>query len=87
MIFLQLTQYGLDVTYRIDGQLRSPLTRALSDTKVKLLNNIAVKAAEEKWHLTSFKTKQQAEKLVSEFNDIGIFGTEKYITGKNIEIN
>lgn len=47
------------------------------------MDNITVKAAEEKWHLTSLKSKQQADKLVSEFNELGVLGTEKYITGKN----
>ncbi|XKL68109.1 hypothetical protein PGB90_003600 [Kerria lacca] len=76
----QLSEFGLDVTYQIDGQLRTPLTRTLLETKDKLIESINEKVNEENWHLMNFKTKQQADKLVSEFDELGVPGTEKYIT-------
>lgn len=78
--FPQLSEFGLDVTYQIDGQLRTPLTRTLLETKDKLIESINEKVNEENWHLMNFKTKQQADKLVSEFDELGVPGTEKYIT-------
>lgn len=76
-----MLEYGIDVIYVIDGQLRTQLTRILFETRNKLAESINVKAAEEKWQLTNLKSKPQAEKLVSEFDNLGISGTEKYIQG------
>lgn len=70
------------MTYQIDGQLRTPLIKALSETKDKLLESVNAKAAEEKWHLTNLRSGQQSKTLVSEFEDIGIATTEKYTTGR-----
>lgn len=47
------------------------------------MQSIDEKAEDEKWQLTNLKTKSQAEKLISEFNELGIVGVEKYITGGN----
>ncbi|XP_065199865.1 exocyst complex component 8 [Planococcus citri] len=75
----QLSDDGIDVIYLIDGHLRTPLTRILLETRNKLAESVNTKIVEEKWHLTNLKSKQQTEKLVSEFNNLGISGTEKYI--------
>lgn len=52
------------------------------ETKEKLMQSIDEKAADEKWQSSNLKTKSQAEKLISEFNELGVVGIEKYITGK-----
>lgn len=78
---IQLSDHGIDVIYLIDGHLRTPLTRIMLETRNKLAESVNTKIAEEKWHLTNLKSKQMAEKLVSEFNNLGISGTEKYIQG------
>lgn len=83
LFLFQLTEFGLDITYQIDGQLRTPLNRVLMETKEKLTHSIDEKAADEKWQSTNLKTKSQAEKLISEFNELGIVGVEKHITGNS----
>nr|XP_018897394.1 PREDICTED: exocyst complex component 8 isoform X1 [Bemisia tabaci] len=77
----QLDGLGVDVKYLVDGQLRPGLTRALTDTRDKLIDAVKLRSGEDKWHPTNLNTKQQRDKLLSEFSNLPALQFESYITG------
>ncbi|XP_015601333.1 exocyst complex component 8 [Cephus cinctus] len=68
----QLTQLGIDFRYQLDGQLRSPLTRALQDSGEKYVDAVKVRAAEDTWRPSNLQSSQNLQKLLGEFEDLGI---------------
>ncbi|CAH1988918.1 unnamed protein product [Acanthoscelides obtectus] len=55
----RLYTYGVDLCYQLDGGLRSPLTKALRDTRDKLIDSIKLRALEDKWIPMNLHSKQQ----------------------------
>lgn len=53
----RLCTYGIDFRYQLDGALRAPLNKALSDAKDKFVDSIKVRAGEDKWIPISLNTK------------------------------
>ncbi|KAF7992534.1 hypothetical protein HCN44_004878 [Aphidius gifuensis] len=68
----QLTQLGIDLRYQLDGQLRTPLTRALQDSGEKYIDAVKVRAAEDIWRPTNCMTTYNLQKILTELDDLGI---------------
>ncbi|XP_015437491.1 PREDICTED: exocyst complex component 8 [Dufourea novaeangliae] len=76
----QLTQLGMDFRYQLDGQLRSPLTKAIQDSGEKYVDTAKVHIAEDTWRPTNLETNKNVEKLLSELDDLGITVPSSYLT-------
>ncbi|XP_012288680.1 exocyst complex component 8 [Orussus abietinus] len=76
----QLTQLGMDFRYQLDGQLRSPLARALQDAGEKYVDAVKVRAAEDTWRPSNLQTQQNLDKLVAELDDLGIPVPQSYLS-------
>ncbi|KAK2581389.1 hypothetical protein KPH14_005073 [Odynerus spinipes] len=76
----QLTQLGMDFRYQLDGQLRSPLSKAIQDTSESYIDTVKAQAAEDVWNPTNLQTSQNLQKLLSELDDLGIGVPQTYLT-------
>nr|CAD7201473.1 unnamed protein product [Timema douglasi] len=77
----QLCELGLDLRYQLDGLLRTPLTRALRDSREKLVDAVKLRAAEDKWHPLNLQNKAGLGKFLQEMSDIGIASIHTHVTG------
>ncbi|XP_050436948.1 exocyst complex component 8 [Adelges cooleyi] len=77
----ELCEYGIDVQFQINGQLRSPLTKTINDVKVKTIEVIKIRFSEDKWKPYNLKTKQQRDKLIEEYRQYGFSNIESYSKG------
>lgn len=80
-VYFQLCDYGIDLQFQIDGQLRIPLTKAINDIKDKTIEVIKIRFSEDKWKPFNLKTKQQRDKLVEEYVNYGFSNIESYNKG------
>ncbi|XP_003701134.2 exocyst complex component Exo84 [Megachile rotundata] len=76
----QLTQLGMDFRYQLDGQLRSPLAKAIQDAGEKYVDIVKVHIAEDTWRPKSLETNKNLQKLLSELDDLGITVPSFYVT-------
>ncbi|XP_034946128.1 exocyst complex component 8 [Chelonus insularis] len=76
----QLTQLGIDLRYQLDGQLRSPLAKALQEAGEKYVDAVKVRAAEDNWHPSNMQTSQNLQKLLAELDDLGIPVPTAFVT-------
>lgn len=76
----QLCSYGVDLCYQLDGSLRTPLTRALKESRDKLIEVIKRKTAENKWIPMNLRTKTGLSRCLLEHSDMGL-NLENYVTG------
>ncbi|XP_066581240.1 exocyst complex component 8 isoform X1 [Prorops nasuta] len=72
----QLTQLGMDFRYQLDGQLRTPVIKAVQETANNYIENI--KNNKDSWEPSNF-TSQNHSKLLSEFNELGIGIPRSYV--------
>lgn len=79
-LFFQLVQLGIDLRYQLDGQLRSPLAKALQDAGEKYVDAVKVRAAEDNWRPSNFQTSQNLQKLLTELDDLGITVPKAFAT-------
>nr|CAD7398301.1 unnamed protein product [Timema cristinae] len=77
----QLCELGLDLRYQLDGLLRTPLTRALRDSREKLVDAVKLRAAEDKWRPLNLQNKAGLGKFLQEMSDIGIASIHTHVTG------
>ncbi|EEB12116.1 exocyst complex component, putative [Pediculus humanus corporis] len=77
----QLCNFGLDLQYQMDGMFLKPVTLALQDSRDKLIEAIKHRSGEEKWHLMNLSNKNNLNKLISEFNDLGLTSVHVYTRG------
>lgn len=61
----RLCTYGIDFRYQLDGALRAPLNKALSDAKDKFVDAIKVRAAEDKWIPINLNTRSALARWVN----------------------
>ncbi|XP_029051234.1 exocyst complex component 8 [Osmia bicornis bicornis] len=76
----QLTQLGMDFRYQLDGQLRSPLAKAIHDAGEKYVDIVKVHVAEDTWRPTNLETNKNLQKLLSELDDLGVTVPSSYLT-------
>lgn len=79
MYDLQLTQLGMDFRYQLDGQLRTPLAKAIQDTGEKYVEIVKKHIAEDMWRPTNLETCKNVQKLLSEFDGLGITVPQSYL--------
>lgn len=79
--YIQLCEYGIDLQFQIDGQLRISLTKVINDIKEKSIEVIKLRFSEDKWKPFNLKTKQQRDKLIEEYTNYGFSNIESYIKG------
>ncbi|KAJ4432975.1 hypothetical protein ANN_15232 [Periplaneta americana] len=77
----QLCELGVDLRYQLDGLLRTPLTRALRDSREKLVDAVKLRAAEDKWRPMNLQSKAGLTKFLQEMSDIGVASIHTYVTG------
>lgn len=77
---LQLTQLGMDFRYQLDGQLRSPLAKAIQDTGERYVEIVRKHIVEDTWRPTNLETSKNVQKLLSEFEVSGITVPSFYLT-------
>ena len=65
----------------MDGMFLKPVTLALQDSRDKLIEAIKHRSGEEKWHLMNLSNKNNLNKLISEFNDLGLTSVHVYTRG------
>lgn len=70
----------MDFRYQLDGQLRSPLARALQDAGEKYFDAVKVRAAEDNWRPSNLQTSQNLQKLLTELDDLGISVPASFVT-------
>ncbi|XP_060829857.1 exocyst complex component 8 [Bombus pascuorum] len=75
----QLTQLGMDFRYQLDGQLRTPLAKAIQDTGEKYVEIVKKHIAEDMWRPTNLETCKNVKKLLSEFDGLGITVPQSYL--------
>ncbi|XP_003486779.1 exocyst complex component 8 [Bombus impatiens] len=75
----QLTQLGMDFRYQLDGQLRTPLAKAIQDTGEKYVEIVKKHIAEDMWRPTNLETCKNVQKLLSEFDGLGITVPQSYL--------
>ncbi|XP_076653312.1 exocyst complex component Exo84 [Halictus rubicundus] len=75
----QLTQLGMDFRYQLDGQLRSPLTKAIQDSGEKYVDIVKVHIAEDAWRPTNLETPRNFQKFLCEMDDLGIAIPSSYL--------
>ncbi|EFN78206.1 exocyst complex component 8 [Harpegnathos saltator] len=76
----QLTQLGMDFRYQLDGQLRSPLAKAIQDAGENCVGTVKLHVAEDTWRPTNLETSQNLQKFLSELEDLGIGIPPSYST-------
>ena len=62
----------MDFRYQLDGQLRSPLAKAIQDTGERYVDMVKKHIAEDTWRPTNLESWKNVEKLLSEFEVLGI---------------
>lgn len=70
----------MDFRYQLDGQLRSPLAKAIQDAGEKYVDTVKVHIAEDTWRPTNLETSKNVQKLLSELDDLGIAVPPSYLT-------
>lgn len=78
----QLTSLGIDLRYQLDGLLRSPLQRALSDARDKAVEAVKLRAVEDKWRPTNLGNKDALTKFVME-TGLSPNHMQKYVQGES----
>ncbi|XP_043461106.1 exocyst complex component 8 [Leptopilina heterotoma] len=68
----QLSQLGMDFRYQLDGQLRTPLAKALQDAGEKYVDAVKLRASDDTWRPSNLQTSQNLSKLSTELDDLGI---------------
>lgn len=68
----QLTQLGMDFRYQLDGQLRSPLTKAIQEAGKKNVEIAKTQANEDTWRPSNLETNKKLSSLLTEYDDLGI---------------
>uniref|UniRef100_A0A1B6DF58 Exocyst complex component 8 n=1 Tax=Clastoptera arizonana TaxID=38151 RepID=A0A1B6DF58_9HEMI len=76
----QLCDLGIDLCYQLDGQLRSPLTRSLLETRDKLVDAVKLRCSEDDW-LPSFFEPEALNKLNTELIEFGLPSIMPYSSG------
>ncbi|KAL3280942.1 hypothetical protein HHI36_004169 [Cryptolaemus montrouzieri] len=76
----RLCNYGVDLCYQVDGVLRSPIIKALKETKEKTVESIRSKGAEDVWIPTNLKSKNALFKFLQEYVEMGL-NLDSLITG------
>jgi len=62
----------MDFRYQLDGQLRSPLAKAIQDAGENCLDTVKRHVVEDTWRPTNLETSQNLQKLLNELDDLGI---------------
>lgn len=70
----------MDFRYQLDGQLRSPLAKAIQEAGEKYVDTVKVHIAEDIWRPTNLETSKNVQKLLSELDDLGITVPPSYLT-------
>lgn len=70
----------MDFRYQLDGQLRSPLVRALQDTGEKYVDAVKLRASEDTWRPYNLQTSQNMKKLLAELDDLHVEIPAQYQT-------
>ncbi|XP_017784758.1 PREDICTED: exocyst complex component 8 [Nicrophorus vespilloides] len=76
----RLCSYGIDLCYQLDGALRTPLSRALKDTRDKFIDAIKVRSLDDKWIPLNLKSKMGLARFLQENNEMGLI-LDSYVTG------
>lgn len=84
MLFFQLYTYGIDLCYQLDGSLRSPLTKALRDSRDKLIDSIKLRMLDDKWIPVNLHTKSTLARFLQEHAAMGL-KLENYVTGNSTD--
>ncbi|KRT82943.1 hypothetical protein AMK59_3910 [Oryctes borbonicus] len=77
----RLYKYGIDLHYQLDGSLRSPLTKALRDSRDKFIDSIKLRSQEDKWIPMNLKSKSALARFMQEYAAMDLLLNE-YVTGK-----
>lgn len=77
----QLYTYGIDLCYQLDGSLRSPLSKALRDAKIKLIDSVKLRVLEDKWIPMNLHSKSALARFLTEHANMGL-KLDQYVTGK-----
>lgn len=75
-----MCKYGIDLCYQLDGSLRSPLTKALRDSRDKNIDAIKLRSQEDKWIPMNLKSKAGLGRFLQEYSDMGLLLND-YVTG------
>ena len=78
----QLCELGIDLRYQLDGLLRAPLQRALSDARDKAVEAVKLRAAEDRWHPTNLGSKDALTKFVME-TGLSPSHMQRYVQGES----
>lgn len=70
----------MDFRYQLDGQLRSPLAKAIQDAGKNCVHTVKVNVTGDTWRPTNLETSQNLQKLLSELDDLGIGLPSLYAT-------
>lgn len=62
----------MDFRYQLDGQLRSPLAKAIQDAGENCVDTAKRHVAEDTWRPTNLETSQNLQKFLTELDDLGI---------------
>lgn len=70
----------MDLCYQFDGAFRTPLTKVLKDSRLKLIESVKLRANEDKWIPLNLKSKSALARCLQEYSDLGL-KLDDYITG------
>lgn len=70
----------MDFRYQLDGQIRSPLAKAIQDAGKSCVDTMKRHVAEDTWRPTNLETSQNLQKLLSELDELGIGVPSSYAT-------
>lgn len=70
----------MDFRYQLDGQLRSPLAKAIQDAGENCVGTVKFHVSEDTWRPTNLETSQNLQKFLSELEDLGIGIPSSYST-------
>lgn len=76
----RLCTYGIDLCYQLDGAFRTPLTRAVRDTRDKLIDSVKLRSIDDKWIPTNLRSKSGLARCLQEHGEMGL-NLESYVTG------
>ncbi|XP_050306757.1 exocyst complex component 8 [Anthonomus grandis grandis] len=76
----RLCTYGVDFRYQVDGALRTPLTKALSDARDKFIDSIKLRAIDDKWIPMNLVTRSGLARCLQEHSNMGL-KLDSYVTG------
>ncbi|KAF4533158.1 hypothetical protein B566_EDAN001700 [Ephemera danica] len=77
----QLCEIGMDVRYQLDGLLRSPLMRALQDSREKLVDSVKLRAQDDAWRQSNLQSKQAQGMFIQEMKEMGFTNVQSYTFG------